>query len=170
MEAAMAGREPADFPAPPDELLQEGAPASLSLAPPEVDPGGTVTVTGTGFRFCTAAWSVHLEGTPVSSAADTGSASEDRSATLTIPTDLAAGAYRVVARCDSGAGARGAAQATLVVRGPATTTTSTAETTTTTTDGGQSGRSTTTSSTTSSSTTTTTAGGGAATDGEPGSG
>jgi membrane peptidoglycan carboxypeptidase len=168
MEAAMAGREPVDFPAPPDDLLQEGEPASLTLAPPEVDPGGTVTVTGTGFRFCTGSWSAHLEGTPVSSAADTGSSNEERSATLTIPADLAAGSYRVVARCDSGAGARAAAQATLVVRGPATTTTTVAETTTTT-DGGQNGRSTTTSSTTTSSSTTTTTGGGAATDGEPGS-
>jgi membrane peptidoglycan carboxypeptidase len=158
MKVAMEGREVADFPAPPDELLKEGEPAGLVVEPTEVEPGASVAVRGTGFGFCRVSWSVALAGTPVASAPETGSTQEDRVAALTIPEDLAPGEYRVVARCDSGAGARDAAQATLVVRGPATTTTT--ESTTTTTEK-QTGKSTTTSSSTSStsSTTSTTTGG-----------
>jgi penicillin-binding protein 1A len=162
MKKAMEGRDPTDFPAPPDELLKASKAAGLSVAPPEVDPGGRVTVTGTGFGFCQASWSVAIDGTPIASAPETGSDADERSAALDVPADLAPGSYRVVARCDSGAGARDAAEATLVVRGPTTTSSSSSSTTsvpdtTTTTRGG--GRPTTTTSSTSSSTTSTTTGG-----------
>ena len=165
MEKALEGREPTDFPPPPDELLKESAPPALTVAPPEVDPGGSVTVSGTGFGFCRTAWSVAIDGTPIASAPETESTAEDRSATLNVPVDLPPGSYRVVARCDSGAGVRDAAEATLVVRGPTTTSSSSSSTTstvpesTTTTRGG--GRTTTTtSSTTTPPTTDTTTGGG----------
>jgi penicillin-binding protein 1A len=148
MEAALADREPADFPAPPAELLEAGEEPGLGLSPPEVDPGGTVEVSGTGFRFCRASWSVALEGTDVTSAPETDSEEADRRATLQVPEDTQPGSYQVSARCDSGAGPRVVAQATLVVRGPEETTTTEPEETTTT-------ASTTTSSTTSSTTTTT---------------
>ena len=169
MEVAMEGREAADFPAPPDELLRERNPSSLTVTPPEVDPGATVTVQGSGFGFCRSSWSVALEGTPAASAPETGSDAEDRSASLTVPADLAAGTYRVVARCDSGAGVREAGSAALVVRGPATTTSSSVpESTTTTQKQGGKTSTTTTSSTTSSTTTTTTGSGQGAQDGSPG--
>ncbi|MGK2949009.1 MAG: transglycosylase domain-containing protein [Acidimicrobiales bacterium] len=136
MEAALADREPVDFPAPPDELLEPGEEAGLGLSPPEVDPGGTVEVSGTGYGFCRASWSVVVEGTDVASTPETGSDEEDRRATIQVPEDTAPGSYKVSAVCDSGAGARVAAQATLVVRGPeeeTTTTTEPEETTTSTT-------------------------------------
>src|SRR5690606_16433042 len=111
MTAAMEGRDVEDFPAPPEELLRESEPASLSVTPPEVQPGGTINVTGTGFGFCRAAWSVVVEGTPLASPPDTGSDAEDRSASIRLPDDIAPGDYQVVASCDSGAGAREAARA-----------------------------------------------------------
>jgi len=150
MEVAMEGREEADFPAPPEELLRESEPASLAVEPPEADPGATITARGTGFGFCRASWSVAVVETPIASAPETGSDAEERTATIQLPPDIAAGSYRVVARCDSGAGARDVAESVLVVRGPATTTTT--STTTTTRPGN--GNTTTTSSTTTSTTTT----------------
>lgn len=157
MDAAMAGREPAEFPAPPDALLQERDPASLSVSPPEADPGATVTVSGTGFDHCRVSWSVAIAGTPVASAPDGASTADRRTASLALPDDLAPGTYTVVARCDSGAGPRDAGTATLVVRGPTTTTSSTtttvpASTTTTTQKQGPKPTTTTTSSTTTSTT------------------
>lgn len=124
-----------------------------------------MTVSGTGFGFCRTAWSVAIDGTPIASAPETDSTAEDRSATLSIPVDLAPGSYRVVARCDSGAGVRDAAEATLVVRGPTTTSSSSSSTTstvpesTTTTRGGGRTTTTTSSTTTPPATDTTTAGG-----------
>jgi penicillin-binding protein 1A len=162
MEKAMEGRAKTDFPAPLAETLQAGAPAGLSVEPPEVDPGATITVHGAGFGFCRAAWSVTIDGTPVSSPAQAGSSEEERSATLTVPADLAPGTYRVVARCDSGAGARDAAEATLVVRAPATTSTTVPDTTTT-----DTGKPTTTTTAPASTTTAAPAGGGAASQGGP---
>jgi penicillin-binding protein 1A len=159
MEKAMEGREVEDFPPPPDALLQPSEPSGLNVEPPEVDPGATVTVRGTGFGFCRSAWSVAIDGTPVASSPEAGSDADERVAALTIPEDIAPGTYRVVARCDSGAGMRDAAEAQLIVRGKATTTTSTSSTvpdTTTTTKKNEPPPST----TTSSSTTTTQAGGG----------
>ena len=152
MAVAVEDREPADFPPPPEELLAEGEPAGLSVSPPEVDPGATITVSGTGFGFCQASWSVAVEGTPLTSPPEAGSDAEDRSATLQLPEDIAPGQYRVIAVCDSGAGARETASATFTVREPATTTESTTTTTepdeTTTTRPGN-GNTTTTSTTTS---------------------
>src|SRR5690606_22078064 len=63
MEAAMADREVEDFPPPPDELLEPSEPATLSVSPSEVEPGATVTVSGSGFELCEASWSVAVEGT-----------------------------------------------------------------------------------------------------------
>jgi membrane peptidoglycan carboxypeptidase len=164
MERAMEGREVEEFPPPPDALLQPSEPSGLTVEPPEVDPGGTITVRGTGFGFCRTAWSVVIEGTPVASPVDAGSDADERAVALAIPQDTAPGTYRVVARCDSGAGARDAAEAQVVVRGEASTTTSS----TSTTEPPGNGNTTTTSSTTTSSTTTTTDGGGGG--GGPGQG
>ena len=125
MEAAMDGREPADFPPPPAELLKEREPPGLMLDPPEVEPGATVAVRGSGFGVCRASWAVVLEGTDVSSPPETGSLEVERSATITVPADLTPGRYRVVARCDSGNGLGDLAAADLVVLGPTTTTSST---------------------------------------------
>jgi penicillin-binding protein 1A len=153
MEAAVADREVEDFPAPPDELVQPGEEAALLVSPPEVEPGGTLTVSGTGFGFCRASWSVTVPGTEVASAPDTGSEDDDRSATLTLPADIEPGRYEVVASCDSGAGPRDAARAGFVVRGPeeeTTTTTSEPD------DGGGDDDGTTTTSSTSTTTSSTT--------------
>jgi len=153
MAVAVEDREPADFPAPPEELLAEGEPAGLSVSPPEVDPGATITVSGTGFGFCQASWSVAVEGTPLTSPPETGSDAEERSAALPLPEDIAPGQYRVVALCDNGAGPREAASATFTVREPATTTESTTTTgSTTTTEPPGNGNTTTTSTTTTSTT------------------
>ncbi len=152
MAVAVEDREPADFPPPPEELLAEGEPAGLSVSPPEVDPGATITVSGTGFGFCRASWSVAVEGTPLASPPETGSDAEDRSATIQLPDDIAPGEYRVVAICDSGAGPREAASATFRVGGDTTTTESTTTTSepeeTTTTKPPGNGNTTTTSTTT----------------------
>lgn len=135
MTAALAGREPADFPAPPDELLQARQPAGLSLQPPEVDPGQMITASGTGFELCRASWSISVEGLPLASVPETGSEADQRSASLLVPDDTEPGAYTVVARCDSGAGERVVGRGTFTVRAPATTTSSTeAPSTTTTTE------------------------------------
>ncbi|HEX4868487.1 MAG TPA: PBP1A family penicillin-binding protein [Acidimicrobiales bacterium] len=162
MTVAMEGRDEADFPDPPAELLKESAAAELSVAPPEVDPGGSITVSGSGFDLCRASWSVAVEGTPLASTPETGSDADERSATIQLPADIAPGSYQVVARCDSGAGERTAGSATFVVRGPTTTstestTTTAPDATTTTTRPGNGNTTTTSSSTTSPSTTTTTA-------------
>jgi len=121
----MEGREPAEFPPPPDELLEEGQPANLTLDPAEAEPGSAVNVQGSGFGVCRASWSVAVVGTAVSSPLETGSSEDARSAAITVPDDLEPGTYRVVARCDSGAGERDAATADLVVLGPSGSTTST---------------------------------------------
>ncbi|MET0728811.1 MAG: transglycosylase domain-containing protein [Acidimicrobiales bacterium] len=161
MAAAMEGRDAQDFPPPPEELLREGEPASLGVSPPEVDPGATITVQGTGFGFCRASWSIAVDGTALASAPEAGSDEEERSASLDLPDDIDPGSYTVSARCDSGAGERAAATATFVVRGPATTTTGGTSTTTEsdaegTTSTTRPGNGATTTSTTTSSTTTTT--------------
>jgi membrane peptidoglycan carboxypeptidase len=128
MAVAVEDRELEDFPAPPEELLAESEPATLAVSPPEVDPGATITVSGTGFGFCQASWSVAVEGTDLASPPEAGSDAEERSATLQLPEDIAPGEYRAVARCDSGAGAGEAASAMFTVREPATTTESTTTT------------------------------------------
>lgn len=125
MASAMEGREAAEFPPPPDELLEEGQPANLTLNPAEAEPGSAVNVQGSGFGVCRASWSVAVVGTAVSSPPETGSSEDARSAAITVPDDLDPGTYRVVARCDSGAGERDAATADLVVLAPAGSTTST---------------------------------------------
>jgi hypothetical protein len=134
--------------------------------PPEVDPGGTITASGTGFDICRASWAIAIEGTPVTSAAETASDADQRSASLNVPRDATPGPYRVVARCDSGAGERIVGEATFIVRGPATTTTTTSstvpETTTTTQKPGNGNTTTTSTPATSSTTTTATDGGGGA--------
>jgi membrane peptidoglycan carboxypeptidase len=127
MRAALEGRDVEDFPAPPDELVREPEPAAITVEP---DPGAAITVRGTGFGFCQASWSVAVEGTTLTSPPETGSSAEERTATLTLPEDIAPGSYRVVARCDSGAGSPDAAQAALTVRGPTTTSTTPGTTTT----------------------------------------
>ncbi|MGQ0432236.1 MAG: transglycosylase domain-containing protein [Microthrixaceae bacterium] len=160
MKAAMEGRKKADFPAPPAELLTASETAALTVAPAEVDAGGTVTVTGRGFELCKTSWSVALEGTPVTSAPEARSTKDERTASIVVPVDLPAGSYRVVARCDSGAGPREAASTTLIVRAPATTSSSTSPSTSTTSTTKPQGKPTTTttssSSTSTSSTTSTT--------------
>jgi hypothetical protein len=123
----MADREVEDFPAPPDELVQPGEEAGLAVSPTEVEPGATLTVSGTGFGFCRVSWSVAIHGTDVSSGPDGGGDAEERSTTLRLPDDIEPGSYEVVARCDSGAGPRDAARATFVVRGPEEETTTTTE-------------------------------------------
>ncbi|MFZ6003532.1 MAG: transglycosylase domain-containing protein [Actinomycetota bacterium] len=153
MAEALRDREAVDFPAPPAELLEEDQPATLTAEPSEVDPGATITVRGVGFSFCRASWWVVLDGTPVASPPDTGSTADERTATLVIPADLAPGSYRVIARCDSGAGSRYGAETSIVVRGP-TTTSGPLQTTITTGKGG--GKPTTTSSSSTTTTTTTT--------------
>ncbi len=156
MTAALEGRDEVAFPDPSDAMLRESEPPSLSVSPTEVEPGATLTVQGSGFGLCQASWSVALEGTTVASAPETGSTEDARTASLTVPEDLDPGTYRVVARCDSGAGARSGASAEVVVAGPTTTSSSSTtdpEATTTTERGG--GPTTTSSSTTSTSTTTT---------------
>ncbi|MEO7428184.1 MAG: PBP1A family penicillin-binding protein [Acidimicrobiales bacterium] len=159
MAKAVAGRKKADFPAPPDALLGESNPADLSLAPPEVDPGGTVSVRGSGFAACRVSWSIALEGTAVTSSPESGSTDDTRSATITVPTDAKPGTYTVITGCDGGAGTRDAARASLVVRGPTTTTSSTIapDVTTTTKPVGKPTTTTSSSTTTTSSSTTTTA-------------
>ena len=155
MRVALEDREKQDFPEPPAELIAPSEPAALSAKPAEVDPGGTVTVSGRGFDLCTSSWSVAIEGTSVASAPQTGSAEDTRQTTIAVPADLAPGAYRVVARCDSGAGARDAASTTLMVRAPDASTTTTSSTTSTTAKPGKKKPTTTTSSSTSTSTSTT---------------
>ena len=127
MEAAVADREVEDFPAPPDDLLEPGGDAGLFVSPTEVEPGGTLTVSGIGFEFCTTSWSVAVPGTDVASDPDGGGESDDRSATLTLPDDIEPGSYEVVARCDRGTGPRDAARAGFVVSGPEEETTTTTE-------------------------------------------
>jgi penicillin-binding protein 1A len=152
MRAAMDGREVEDFPEPPDELLRAAEPASLTVEPAEADPGATITIHGTGFAHCRTSWSVAVEGTPLASAPDAGSSESARTATLTLPADLAPAAYRVLARCDSGAGPQDAAVATLTVRGLQTPSSSSTTTTlpdeSTTTDPGNGNTTSTTSTTT----------------------
>src|SRR5690606_18104662 len=104
MAVAVEDREPSDFPPPPEDLLAESEPAALSVSPPEVDPGATITVSGTGFGFCQASWSVAVEGTDLASPPEQDSDAEERSATIQLPDDIAPGEYRVVALCDSSAG------------------------------------------------------------------
>jgi penicillin-binding protein 1A len=168
MSVAMEGREESDFPPPPDELLRESEPSALAVNPPEVDPGDTITVSGSGFEVCRTSWSVAVEQLGLTSTPETGNDADQRSASLTLPGDAAPGSYTAVARCDGGAGERVAAQATFTVRGPTTTTTSTTapdETTTTTKPGN--GNTTTTSTPSTTEPTTTTAADAAAASTDP---
>ena len=89
-------------------------PERSSLQPPNLLPGGTTTVTGSGFDECVESWSVAVDGTPWASPPETGSDASDRRAALTIGADAVPGEYRVVAHCDSGAGPEVVAFAVLV--------------------------------------------------------
>ena len=101
MSVAMEDREVAEFPPPPDELLQ-GEEPTLAVSPPSVMSGATVSVTGTGYDTCTVSWSVNLQGLPAASPPQTGSDSDQRQASLTVPAGIPPGPYQVVALCDSG--------------------------------------------------------------------
>ena len=124
MTAAMDGREVADFPDPPDELLAGGPAPGLSVSPNPALPGDTVTVSGSGFDLCVDGWSVAIEGTPLVSPTESGSEAADRSATFALPADFAPGPYGVDAHCDSGGGMEVLASAMLTVEPAADTTTS----------------------------------------------
>lgn len=184
MVVALEDVEPTEFPAPDQDLLGDPAgDATLEVSPARVDPGGRVTVRGTGFEVCINGWQAVIDGpsqpapapegegdesdagVPVrlESPSDGGSSESDRVAELTVPVDAAPGRYAVTALCDFGTGPRPYGPSSeLVVEGeePDDTTTTTTEPE----DDDEKGRkdeksersTTTTSSTTTSTTTTTT--------------
>jgi penicillin-binding protein 1A len=125
MERALADIEPRDFEPPPDDLLRAPEPpaGTLTVEPAAVDPGETVTVSGSGFEDCVDGWHVTLEPGGVSSPVEEDSESSERSARLRVPDDAAPGRATITARCDIGTGETAAGEATLEVLGPPETTT-----------------------------------------------
>lgn len=135
MAVALEDVEPTDFGPPDRELLADTSPkATLSVSPGDVDPGGRVVVSGSGFDLCVNGWNVVIDGPeggvkPVpttdaeltgtdeveapqpqgervhlESAAQPGSTDSDRRAELIVPGKAATGTYRAKANCDSGSG------------------------------------------------------------------
>jgi penicillin-binding protein 1A len=125
MEQAVSDLEPRDFEPPPDELLRSPEPPSgeLVVDPGTVEPGDTISVTGSGFEDCEASWWVSLDPAGAQSSAEEGSDSDERSAELQVPDDAAPGAATVTAWCDVGIGPNEAGSATVEILGPPTTTT-----------------------------------------------
>ena len=143
MTQALANREPADFPPPPPELLKAPPAPTLTIEPADAGPGDTITVKGTGYDACQAAWYVQLDGTDVASTPETGSTSSERQATLQVPAAPDAGddaettppvALKVVAYCDDGTGAKPVAEAMSAAPTTTTTSSTTSSSTTTTTE------------------------------------
>ena len=138
MDQALTNVPRVDFDAPPDDLVHgPHEPATLTVGPPNVDPGSGATVSGSGYKRCRNAWSAALDdGT--TSAPESGSSADHREVHLNVPVTMTPGAHQVRATCDDGTGARVIATATFTVNGPIASTTSTVpgSTTTTTETGG----------------------------------
>ena len=144
MQQALVNVPRVDFTPPPDDLLHGKGTSgpTLTVDPPAIDPGGTVTVSGDGFQRCAVSWSVLVDDGSTSSP-ETGSNAEHRSAQVTTHPAIGPGAHQVQAVCDDGTGSHAIASTTLVINGgststtppsspgPSTTTNSTATTTTT---------------------------------------
>jgi penicillin-binding protein 1A len=120
MEGALADVEPTDFAPPPEDLLRTPEPpvGELTVEPSTVEPGESITVTGTGFEDCVESWYVVLEPGGARSTPEEDSDQSDRATDLSVPEDTPPGPATITAWCDLGTGAAEAGVTGLEVLGP----------------------------------------------------